>query len=167
MALLFLHGAGGFDFDRPLADALAAELGTVLLYPRLSDDDPSVPGWAAVINPALDELSGGDVLVAHSFGATVLLHVLADRPAAPVPALLLATPNWGPEGWDSADYAFTGPPPPTPVVLHHCRDDEEVPFAHLELNRAALPAAAVHVHDDGGHQFAGQVPAIAASARGD
>lgn len=37
MVLLFLHGAGGYDEDRTLADAIAAELGQPVEYPRLGD----------------------------------------------------------------------------------------------------------------------------------
>ncbi|WP_322410664.1 hypothetical protein [Microbacterium invictum] len=42
MVLFFLHGAGGHDEDRTLADAIAAELGLPLEYPHLPEDDMSV-----------------------------------------------------------------------------------------------------------------------------
>lgn len=39
------------------------------------------------------------------------------------------------------------------ISLHHCRDDEVVPFEHLALNAARLPSATVVEHQRGGHQF--------------
>ncbi|WP_202977815.1 hypothetical protein [Nocardioides daphniae] len=47
------------------------------------------------------------------------------------------------------------------VALHHCRDDEEVPFDHLALNAARMPSAYVVEHPRGGHQFVGLVETIA------
>jgi hypothetical protein len=162
MALLFLHGAGGYDEDRVLADAIAAELGQPLEYPRLPDDDMSLAHHAGLVRAAVEDLAPDDAVVAHSFGATVLLHVLAEH-ARDVPrsVTLLAMPDWSPEGWDVADYTFTGPEPGQAISLHHCRDDEVVEFSHLALNARRLPHAVLHTHDTGGPQFEGLGVAIA------
>ncbi|MFW0786430.1 alpha/beta hydrolase [Gordonia sp. CPCC 206044] len=162
--LLFLHGAGGFDEDRSLADGIAAALGATLDYPRLPDDDMTCAAWSSAVRERLTEWPSGTSLIAHSFGASILLHVLSeiglDHGNSPV--ALLALPNWGPRGWDIAEYAFRGPEPSRRLVLHHCRDDAVVPFDHLALNVALLPSAGVRVHPSGGHQFEGLVGAIAA-----
>ena len=153
MTLVFLHGAGGYVEDRPLAEGLAAESATDLRYPELSDQDMSVAAWSAQIAEALGDLGADDRVVAHSFGASVLLLMLADGLELPGEVRMLAMPNWGPDGWDVAEYAFGGSEPSTPLVLQHCRDDEVVPFDHLALNAALLPSARVVVRDRGGHQF--------------
>jgi predicted alpha/beta hydrolase family esterase len=167
MALLFLHGAGGFDEDRPLADALGEELGEHVVYPEFSADDMAYEDQAPVTRAALDAIGSDDRVVAHSFGASILLRVLAehDRPV-PRRVVLLAMPDWSPRGWDYAEYAFTATPPPQEISLHHCRDDEVVEFEHLALAAALLPAATVHAHATGGHQFDGRVVEIAADVRG-
>lgn len=153
--LVFLHGAGGFDEDRPLADAISASAGARLVLPRLPDEDMSFDGWAEPIRRAIAPLGADDLLVGHSFGGSILVKVLAERVWPVERAVLLAIPNWGPEGWNVDHYAFAGTPPPQSLVLHHCSDDDVVPVEHLALNAAALPGAATRTHPTGGHQFAG------------
>lgn len=167
MALLFLHGAGGYDEDRSLAEAIAAELGQALEYPRFPVDDMSVGYHARLVREALDALTPDDVVVAHSLGATVLLHVLAESEReVPRSVTLLAMPDWSPEGWGVAEYAFTGPEPIQAISLHHCRDDEVVEFSHLALNARRLPHAELHAHGSGGHQFAGLAAEVASDISG-
>lgn len=159
--LLFLHGAGGYDEDQVLAQAIGEAAGVPILLPRLPDKDMSYAAWAAAITAELSALDQGDVVIGHSFGASILLRVLADATHNVAGALLLAMPNWDPSGWDVADYAFNAPVPSVPLVLHHCRDDEVVPFEHLALNAAQVPSATVREHAFGGHQLVGLEAAIA------
>lgn len=151
--VLFVHGAGGFDEDGPLASGLVSHLGADLVMPKLSDTDMSFEGWAAPIRSVLAGLGPDDLVIGHSFGASILVGVLAERGWAVQGAVLLAMPNWGPEGWDVKDYAFDGPAPPQSLTLHHCVDDAVVPFSHLALNSRALPDARAGAHAEGGHQF--------------
>jgi predicted alpha/beta hydrolase family esterase len=162
VGLLFIHGAGGHDDDQVIAHGLGRALGSPVDMPRLPDEDMSLDAWAARIRRSLTKSGIGDVVVAHSFGATVLLHVLAEGVPAPSKAVLLAMPNWGPDGWDVEEYAFAAPETLSSVSLHHCRDDDVVPFAHLALNAAELPSARVREYTFGGHQFAGLADAITA-----
>lgn len=161
--LLFVHGAGGFTEDRVLADALGAALGYEVAMPEFSDEDMSFEGWAAPIRVLVASSSSEDVLVAHSFGASILLRVLAEHPCSVTRAHLLAMPDWTTDGWDVPDYAFDGPEPPVALSLHHCRDDEVVPFAHVGLHSVRLPSARVREYRMGGHQFEG----LAADILGD
>lgn len=156
MRLLFLHGAGGYDDDQPLARALGESVGATVELPRLPDEDMSVAAWATPIRERLSTLGKQDLLVAHSFGASTLLQVLAQLDRLPMRATLLATPDWGPDGWDIAEYVFAGPEPRTAVSLHHCEDDEIVPVDHLERLAALLPRARVSRYPTGGHQLVGQ-----------
>ncbi len=162
--LLFLHGAGGYDEDRPLADALGAALGADVDLPPLPDADMSFEAWAAPVRRSLAAHDAGDLVIAHSFGASILLRVLADGGPLPNRAALLAMPDWGRQGWDVTAYAFDGPEPPVTLSLHHCRDDDVVPFAHLARNAALLPSAQVYPYDVGGHQFDGLAATIAGHA---
>lgn len=159
--LLFLHGAGGFDDDRVLAKEIAEALGADLVMPRLPDSDMSFQAWAAPIRSALADLGPSDALVAHSFGASILLQVLAEQDWGVPAATVLGMPDWSRAGWDVADYAYAGPEPTNALSLHHCRDDEVVPFDHLALHAARLPSAQVHEHPVGGHQFEGLARVIA------
>lgn len=165
MRLLFVHGAGGYAEHRVLADELADQLGATVEMPRLPDDDMSVVAWAEPVGHALKGLRAEDVVVAHSFGTTILLHVLATSPAPPASATLLAMPDWGPQGWDVDDYVPSAPGSAIELTLHHCRDDQVVPFAHLALAAAQLAGAQVVTHDAGGHQFEGRAGALALAMR--
>ncbi len=165
MRLLFVHGAGGFAEDRDLAEALAAALGAALDYPHLPDDDMSFQAWTGPVRSALDSLTADDVVVGHSFGASIAYKVLAE-PDRPSPrTMLLAMPFWGPEGWDVAEYHHDGHAVGAPVTLHHCRDDEIVPFDHLALHAAALPRVRTQAHGAGGHQFSGLADNLAHTLR--
>ena len=160
--MLFIHGAGGYVDDRPLVDGLHAALGVPIVYPEISEDDMSVEAWAEVLRRHLALLGPEDVVVGHSFGATILQWVLPEQEWGPRKAVLLATPDWSPQGWDVEQYVPPGPEPKLEVSLHHCRDDEVVPVEHLALIAARIPSAQVFTHARGGHQFDGVAAVIAA-----
>ena len=160
--LLFLHGARGYAEDQVIADGLGSVLGIDVDFPELPDEDMSYESWAGVIRERLRAMGSRDIVVAHSFGASILLRVLAEEAREfPTRATLLAMPDWSPNGWGVADYAFTGPEPDVHLSLHHCRDDEVVEFDHLALNARALPSARLTEHVAGGHQFEGLTDTIA------
>lgn len=165
MRLRFIHGAGGYVDDRDLADSLGSAVGASVDMPHIPDTDMSYDAWASAVRGMVAEMNSDDVVIAHSFGASILLRVLAEQSwSVPASAVLLAMPNWSPKGWDFEDYAFVGPVPHQSISLHHCRDDEVVPFSHLAMNSAQLPSARVWEHRSGGHQFNGVIEAIAADA---
>lgn len=165
--LLFIHGAGGFLADAPLANGLAQALHLDLCMPELSYTAMGFEDWAEPVRRHLDRLGPDDSVMAHSFGASILVRVLAEhRRERPRRATLLAMPDWTPRGWDVVDYAFTGPGPETDLTLVHCRDDDVVPISHLASNSTALPSARVIELSTGGHQFDGMIDAIVAEIRG-
>ncbi|WP_256838462.1 alpha/beta hydrolase [Ornithinimicrobium faecis] len=166
MRLLFFHGAGGFDEDRGLAEGLGSALRASVDYPRLPDQDMSYAAWSATVGAGLGRVERGDVIVGHSFGASILLKVLAQEQSPPRAAVLLAMPDWSPSGWGVPDYQFEGPEPASSISLHHCTDDDVVPFEHLALHAARLPSAQIHEHQAGGHQFEGLIETLAASIIG-
>mgnify|MGYP006977644120 FL=1 len=91
----------------------------------------------------------------------MLMHVFGEARLAPRNAVLLAMPNWGPDGWDVPQYVFPGTGSLLPSV-HHCVDDDVVPVEHLDLNAAFLTSAPLHRHPVGGHQFDGLADVVAA-----
>ncbi|GGF95081.1 alpha/beta hydrolase [Rhodococcoides trifolii] len=164
--LLFVHGAGGFVDDGPLADALARALGRTAVMPEFSSADMSFEAWATPLRAVLTETGSDTVVVAHSFGASILVRVLAEPDSGAIAsATVLAMPDWGASGWDVPEYAVTAEPADVALALHHCRDDDVVPVDHLSLNSVVLPSATLHEHPSGGHQFEGCVEAIAALIR--
>ncbi|ACV05287.1 alpha/beta hydrolase [Kytococcus sedentarius] len=155
MQMLFLHGAGGFQEDRELAERLTGAVGAELQMPECPDEDMSFEAWASVVRPAVGSLGADDLVVGHSFGGSILLGVLAEAAPEVRRGLVLAAPDWGVSGWDVAEYAPSGPPQGVRLSLHHCRDDEVVPVAHFAALAESVPGAAARVHPIGGHQFAG------------
>lgn len=170
MGILFVHGAGGWVDDQPLAGQLRTGLDTGVDMPRFPDADMSAASWRARLDRQLESGEPDQVMVGHSFGSTTLLLRLADGwPDRPMPRgfVLLATPYWGTEGWQ-AEYALPAgfaPPEGVPVFLHHCRDDETVPFEHLDRFASLLPDTVIRRHEAGGHQFEGQMPAVIEDVR--
>ncbi|WP_066301404.1 alpha/beta fold hydrolase [Arthrobacter luteolus] len=166
MGVLFVHGAGGWVDDQPMADELRTRLGVKVDMPQFPDQDMSAAAWRAELDRQLDSLGPFAVIVGHSFGSSMLLLRMADGwPGHPLPRglVLAATPYWGSEGWQ-AEYALPAdftPPAGLPLVFHHCRDDTTVPFDHLARFESLLPGAVVRLHESGGHQFEGRMAAIA------
>lgn len=170
MEILFIHGAGGWEDDQPLVDELRTLLGAEVAAPRFPDDDMSAAAWRRVLDRHLISLGPEPVIVGHSFGASMALLHLADHSlGSPTSGLaLLAMPFWGSEGWE-AEYSLPADaelPADLPVWLHHCRDDDVVPIAHLEHHAARLPQALVRRYETGGHQFHRRMGAVAADLAG-
>ncbi|MDO5668618.1 MAG: alpha/beta fold hydrolase [Corynebacterium sp.] len=155
MTVLFLHGGGGWDDDQPIVDALRAQY--QVHTPVLDAADLSYTRWSAQITDALSP--GTPLVVGHSLGGSVALK-MATQGRLPVHRLvLLAAPEWGPRGWDVADYALADTarlPANLQLELHHCADDDVVPPAHLELLAARFPESRARLWPDGGHQFTGR-----------
>jgi len=177
--VLFVQGAG--DKDEPdgsgrliayLQNALGD--GYAVLAPDMPEaaTDPRYGPWAGRIEEELAVMGVRPILVGHSLGASVLLRWLAEGGyGRPVGGLfLVATPDWGPGGWDYAEFAvpdgFAATLPPIDrMVLYHGRDDAVVPFMHLGWYAKRLPEALVRELDDGGHSFPGGLPQLAEDVR--
>jgi predicted alpha/beta hydrolase family esterase len=158
VAILFLHGAGGYADDGAMADAIRIALEEPVRMPHLRDEDMTHAAWAAQIATHLDPAV--DTVVGHSFGGSTFLKMLTETDLGVARLVLLAAPDWGPDGWDVPDYALPSDtdrrlPPALRIDLHHCVDDDDVPVHHLDLLSARIPQAAVVRHRRGGHQFEG------------
>ena len=104
------------------------------------------------IDKELEALADGAIVIGHSLGASFLLKYLSEEIVGKIIAglFLIATPYWGGRGWRYEGYErvalredFAAKlPRGTPVYLYHGRDDEIVPFAHLdELQKLPIDAA--------------------------
>lgn len=175
--LLFIQGGGkgAHAADAPLAASLKQALGASheVHFPHMrGEDDPSLAPWKRQIAAEMSQLRGPLTLVGHSLGGAMLLSCLAEQaPPVPVAALvLLAAPAWDGKQWNFdelllpdglADRLDAIPR----LSLYHCRDDEVVPFDHLALHAARLPRAVAVTMAQGGHQFGGDLRAVAADIR--
>ena len=161
--VLVLHSSGPQgpgDGTEPFAARLRDELGSEyeVMFPILPDpDDPHYEPWSERIGQLLEE-AGEPVVVGHSLGGSVFLKRLAETGRQePIAGLVLvATPFWGrdqewelewalPEGWPDAETELPR------TFLFHSRDDEVIPFAHLDRYAKLLPDASVHPLEGNGH----------------
>jgi predicted alpha/beta hydrolase family esterase len=176
--VLFVQG-GGEDvhdqWDNQLVDSLKAELGSgyEIRYPVMPHEaDPTYAGWKPAIQRELAALPAGAIVIGHSVGATVLLHLLAEwTPPSPLGAIfVIAAPFIGPGGWDSDDFEARPDladrlPRGVPIFLYHGRDDDTVPCGHVELYARALPRAEVRRLAGRDHQLNNRLTEVATDIR--
>ena len=156
-SVVFIHGADGFDDDRPLADSL----GVPVIYPRMPDVDDWTPAIAAAVSQAEPPL----VLIGHSAGGYQLLCYLATAPDLPIASVHIIAapfpggdPDWTFDGFDLPSFPERMP---YPVYLYASEDDETVPFAHRDLWAAELPGSVTRT-TVGGHQLNNDLHVVAA-----
>lgn len=172
--VLFVQGAGEAvhdTWDDKLVRSLERELGAAysVVYPLMPNEaDPHYSVWKAALLNAFDDLGEGAVLVGHSIGGTILIHVLAEqRPRRRIGAIaLIAAPFMGDGGWQSEDITPRSDladllPGDVPVFLYHGTADEIVPFAHLALYARAIPRAVVRALPDRDHQLGNDLSKVA------
>lgn len=176
--ILFVQGAGEgvhAEWDLALVESLRRELGPRydVRYPRMPDEgDPRVATWRPALERELASLRSGAVVVGHSVGGTILIHVLADV-AAPVALdaiVLVAAPFIGEGGWESEEIEprtdlAARLPAGVPVFLYHGEDDATVPVAHVELYAGAIPHARVRRLVGRDHQLNDDLSDVASDIR--
>ena len=176
--VLFIQGAGEGtyeEWDDKLVASLRRELGNgyEVRYPRMPDEEgASADAWGPTIQHELDTLDDGAVVVGHSVGGTILIHELAQRPAArPLGAIVLvATPFVGADGWPADGFELPTDlgarlPPDVPVHVFHGLDDDTAPPAHAELYGRAIPHAQLHLLPGRDHQLGNDLREIASEIR--
>ena len=177
--ILFIQGGGvgaHDEWDDKLVDSLRREVGggPEIRYPRMPDEaDPGVGRWSAVIRRELAHLDEGAVVVGHSVGATILLHVLAEHPPdRGVGAIvLIAAPFVGEGGWPSDELELTGDlgsrlPHAARVHVFHGLQDQTVPPSHADLYAAAIPQAQLHRLPERDHQLNNDLREVAEAMAG-
>jgi predicted alpha/beta hydrolase family esterase len=176
--ILFVQG-GGKDvherWDDKLVESLRKELGRgyEVRYPLMpKEDDPQVATWGVALEREIAALDGGAIVVGHSIGGTILLHVLAERgPAVRLGAIvLIAAPFVGDGGWKTDDIEPHSDlaarlPPGVPVFLYHGDKDTTAPIAHVRLYAAAIPYAHVRQLANRDHQLNNDLSEVASDIR--
>ncbi|HVX38407.1 MAG TPA: alpha/beta fold hydrolase [Gemmatimonadaceae bacterium] len=177
--VLFVQGGGSGahdEWDLRLVESLRHELGPdyEIRYPRMPNEaDPRFATWRPALARELAALADGAIVVGHSVGGTVLIQVLAERPALRGlgAIVLIAAPFIGDNGWPSeelhppADLAERLPTG-VPVFMYHGEDDDVVPVAHVELYARAIPHARVRRLAGRNHQLNDDLSEVARELRG-
>lgn len=172
--VLFIHGAGegAYEEDGLLVASLQQALGPgyLVYYPRMPHvESPEYSHWKARISSELASLGSGLTLVGHSAGGSVLLKYLTEQQVenSIVGVFVIAAPYWGADNfwkWDEvqlSDEASDRLSSIPRIFLYHSRDDDVVPFVHLELYSAQIPTATVREVDGRGHQLGNDLADVA------
>jgi predicted alpha/beta hydrolase family esterase len=176
--VLFVQGGGEGvhdQWDNHLVDSLRGELGSAyeIRYPTMPNEaDPQYSAWRVALQSELAALEQGAVVVGHSVGGTILVHVLAEwtQPFTLGAICLIAAPFIGTGGWESDDIEPRADlaarlPRDVPIFFYHGRDDDSVPFAHVDLYARVVPRAHVRRLADRDHQLNNRLSEIAADIR--
>lgn len=163
--VLFIQGAGESThdaWDDKLVRSLERELGNgyTVRYPRMPGEaDPRYSAWKTALLDEFDGLEDGAILIGHSVGGAILVHVLAEQqPKQRLGAIsLIAAPFIGEGGWPSGDIPRLDfaerLPADVPVFLYHGTADDVVPFEHVQLYAKIIPRAAVRALKHRDHQL--------------
>jgi predicted alpha/beta hydrolase family esterase len=176
--VLFVQGAGEGvhdQWDNHLVDSLSDELGPTyeIRYPVMPNEaDPKYAVWKRALQREFAALEDGDIVIGHSVGGTILIHVLVEQtPRRILGAIcLIAAPFIGPGGWKSDDIEpqpdlAARLPRNVPIFFYHGSDDDTVPIAHVELYAHLVPRAQVRRLAGRDHQFNNRLPEVAADIR--
>ena len=174
--VLFVQGGGANvhdGWDSKLVESLERGLGPDyrVRYPRMpKEEDPRYATWKSALLREMDSLDDGAILVGHSVGGAILLHVLAehDPDLRPGALVLIGAPFIGDGGWRSDeiqagnDFAERLP---AAVFLYHGTDDETIPTSHVHLYAQAIPQATVRVVEHRDHQLNNDLSEVARDIR--
>ena len=171
--VLFIQGGGGEDdykADAQLVTSLKEALGDGynVNYPLLPTETTPDFGRIKQIGDEISNLKGDIILVGHSLGASMLLKYLSENEfkGKILGVFLISTPFWeGEEDWKQGlklqDNFPERLPGDVPIYLYHCRDDEEIPFEHIERYEQKLPLATVRKLSSCGHQLNNNLNVVA------
>jgi uncharacterized protein len=171
--ILFIQGGGGeedYAADAKLVESLQEVLGKeyAVHYPPLPNESTPDYGRKRQIEEQIALIKGEVILVGHSLGASMILKYLSESKVQKKIAgiFLISTPFWsGDEDWKQAfklHQDFPNKlPKNVPIFFYHSKNDEEVPFAHLEQYERNLPQATVRKITDGGHQLNNDLSIVA------
>jgi predicted alpha/beta hydrolase family esterase len=176
--VLFVQGGGEGvhdQWDNQLVDSLGRELGPdyEIHYPVMPNEaDPEYAAWKGALEQEFAALENGAIVIGHSVGATILINALAERnPQFSVGAIcLIAAPFIGAGGWTSEDVEPRSDlaarlPRDVPIFLYHGRNDDTVPFPHVELYARAIPRAHVRGLANRDHQLNNDLSELASDIR--
>lgn len=176
--ILFLHSGGpqgphegSNDLVRSLQEALGE--GYKVSYPQMPDPEhPVYALWKAELEKEIAAAEDGVVLVGHSLGGSVILKFLSEEKCEKAIGglCIVAAPFWGPPDWQVEEYmltenfAFRLPRIPR-IFLYHSRNDEVVPFEHVQHYGEELRWATIRAFENQGHLFSSGLPELVKDIR--
>jgi predicted alpha/beta hydrolase family esterase len=115
-----------------------------------NESEPDYTTWKDAIAEELTRLGAGAVLVGHSIGGSIVIKWLCEGEMPPLAAVfLVAAPFWRDDEiwrWEEVRLppdASARLPASMPLFLYHGRDDEVVPYSHVEMYAEMFPQAIV------------------------
>lgn len=174
--ILFIQGGGegGYEADQALVASLQTVLGKQykINYPAITTDEAAADfGWMQQIGSCIGDTQDGIILVAHSFGASMLMKYLSENTVGKKIAavFLVAAPFWdGKEDWQAGlklSKDFAEKLPEVPMFFYHCKDDEEIPVSHVHQYKSKIANATFREIENGGHQFNNDLTVVANDIR--
>ncbi|GGY76869.1 alpha/beta hydrolase [Cellvibrio zantedeschiae] len=171
--LLFVHSAGlqiGGQGSAPFVEQLRRDLGAAykISFPIMpAPSKPSYLRWKYELKNLLHGESSPKILIGHSLGGSVLLKYLSELPdkISASGLFIVAAPFWGSENWTLDEFLLRDDfakslPKSLKIFLYHSKDDDMVPFSHLDYYRKAIPQAEVRELDTGEHSFKKGLPEL-------
>ena len=176
--VIFIQGAGesAYREDAKLAEDLGRQLGPGyrIRFPAMPDEaDADYETWAKTILEEIAIAGDGAILVGHSVGGSVAIKLVTERPPKQSVAglFLIAAPFWHDHEfwhWKEAQLppdASARLPDGMPLFLYHGREDNTVPFSHLEMYAATFPRAIAHRLAERDHQLNGDLSEVAGAIK--
>jgi len=134
-------------------------------------EHPDYNHWRNELDKDLALLRDNAILIGHSLGGSVLLKYLSEQPVRkPIAGLfIVGAPFWGLDHWEVDEYRLMDNfqhllPPMSRLVLYHSRNDEVVPFSHVNMYASKLPWATIR-ETRGSHLFHKGLPELVADIK--
>ncbi|MEO5995362.1 MAG: alpha/beta hydrolase [Chitinophagaceae bacterium] len=175
--ILFFQGRGdgGYEADKALVNSLQENLGNEynINYPEIKpNESKSDFGWTQQIDKEIFKTKGDIIIVAHSFGASMILKYFSENPANKKieGVFLVSTPFWsGSEDWKIGlklkENFAEKLPNEVSIFFYHCEDDEEMPFSHLNEYKQNVTQATFRKIKSGGHQLDNDLTLVASDIK--
>lgn len=171
--VLFLHSGGPqgpHEGSNDLVQSLQRALGEGyrVSYPIMPDPEfPAYESWKEEIGKEMAAADDGVVVVGHSLGGSVVLKFLSEERCETLIGglCIVAAPYWGMPDWQVDEYmlssGFAGKLPRIPrIFLYHSRNDEVVPFEHVQHYGEELRWATIRAFENRGHLFSSGLPEL-------
>lgn len=171
--ILFIHsagpqgsGEGSSGLIEYLSNALRDDY--VIQHPVMPEpENPRYEGWKKKLKEELEIMEGDLILIGHSLGASVILKFLSEEKYSNhIEALfLVSTPFWKKKDSQIEEFVLQKNfelklKDLLPIYFYHSKEDEWVPFSHLDIYSKALPQATIRVLEGHEHEFASGLPRL-------
>jgi predicted alpha/beta hydrolase family esterase len=170
--VLFIQGAGEetIAIEEPIVNMLHKSLGPDfrIRHPKMPDaGNPRYNEWKECIRQEIKAAAMPVILLGHALGGSILLKLFSQEPVPENVSgiILFGVPFWGAEDWKFEEFEIDEQScsrlrKVQHICLLHSRDDEQIPYAHLEMYQRALPDVRVKTLSGIDHSYSGAVVEI-------